>query len=400
MINRRGAELLAVPSERLLGTDWFSHFLPAATQEPVRSVFSTMMRGEISGADYYENQIVTAKGDLLFMAWNNVILRDAEGHPIGTLSSGEDITARKHAEEALRSINAELEVGVAARTQELQDSNRHLQQTLETLKVTQDELIQSEKMASLGALVAGVAHELNTPLGNSVTVCTTLKDDLESFAEHLNEGKLTKSRLNDFVERDLHGMQLLMRNLERANTLVGNFKRVATDQSSELRRRFDLAETVYEVVDTIYPQFKHTPHRMIVNIPNGIFLDSYPGPLGQVLTNLALNSLLHGFDATINGEVRIQAQRLDREQVRLSVSDNGKGISPDHMGRIFDPFFTTRLGQGGSGLGLHIVYNIIEKTLGGHISVHSNPGIETTFAVEIPVNAPVIGGPLASPDKD
>lgn len=390
MINRRGAEILALPVDQLIGADWFGNFLPPDVQPRVREVFAQIMRGEVQSIEYYENTIINARGENIYVAWYNAILHDEDGKVIGTLSSGEDITERKRATDALHALNSDLERRVGERTREIENTNRELRGTLDTLRVTQNELVQREKLASLGSLVAGIAHELNTPLGNSVTIGSSLKDEVNSFVKIVAAGKLTRQQLDGFLEHTDHGLELLMRSLYRASTLVGNFKQVATDQSSEIKRRFDLRETVAQTVETIAPRFKHTPHRIEVDIPEGISMESYPGPLGQIITNLGLNALIHGFDNAMSGVVRITAIKTPDDRVVLRVADNGKGIPAENLNKIFDPFFTTKMGQGGSGLGLHIVYNIVTHTFGGHIQVSSKPQVETEFSIDIPQHAPTI----------
>ena len=326
---------------------------------------------------------------MIKMAWNNAVVRDADGRPVGVLSCGEDITERKQAQEALHKLTLELERRVAERTAELERSNRELHDTLTRLQHTQDELLQREKLASLGSLVAGIAHELNTPLGNGVMVTTSLLEEFKEFEAKFAAQSLTRREMNSFVERLQHGLGILLRNLDRAHALVGNFKSVAVDQSSEGRRSFDLAETIKAVVETLQPQFKHTPHRIEVDIPAGILVDSYPGPLGQVVTNLLLNSLIHGFDDSMQGIARVKARTSDPDHVALVFSDNGRGIPAANLKRIYDPFFTTKLGQGGSGLGLHIVYNLVNRVLGGSIRVESEPGQGACFEIALPRVAPV-----------
>jgi PAS domain S-box-containing protein len=294
---------------------------------------------------------------------------------------------RNEDEAALVSLNSELEQRVRQRTQEISDANAQLRDTLATLQVAQGELLRSEKLSSLGALVAGVAHELNTPLGNSLTVATTLADRLREFNREFESGSLRRSALSDFLAFNHQASGILTSSLLKASELITHFKQVAVDQTSAQRRPFDLAEVVGNVVLTLQPQFKATPHRIAVEIPPDISLDSFPGPLGQVLTNLVNNALLHGFHDIAAGRVCISAERVD-DQVRLRVSDNGRGIPPEHLSRVFDPFFTTRLGQGGSGLGLHIVYSIVTRVLGGRIMLTSQPGEGTTFNLELPLVAP------------
>ncbi len=285
-----------------------------------------------------------------------------------------DITLRHEVEQRMAQLNSELEARVAARTSELERA--------------QDELIRAEKLASLGALVAGIAHELNTPIGNSVTVASTLHERTAEFAETVAQGSLRRSALNAYLETARTASDLLLRSLDQARTLVASFKQVAVDQTSDQRRRFDLHEVVEEVLTTLSPTIRKTPIRVTMDIPEGIVLDSYPGPLGQVITNFITNSLIHAFEGHNEGSVIVRAGLPEHGQVVMTVQDDGVGIAEEHFRHIFDPFFTTKLGQGGSGLGLHIVYNIVTRVLGGRISLDSQLGKGTTFMLTMPLSAP------------
>jgi PAS domain S-box-containing protein len=300
----------------------------------------------------------------------------------------QDITARKRAEAKIHQLNQELEQRVANRTLQLAESNGQLQEALTTLQHAQSGLVRSEKLASLGSLVAGIAHELNTPLGNSLTVATALADTTRDFLAEVEGGQIRRSVLNRYLRQAAEATELLSRNLFRASDLITHFKQVAVDQTSAHRRVFDLKENIEEIVLTLQPQFKHTPHRIEIDVPASTQLDSYPGSLGQVITNLTLNALIHGLQDQPDGVIRIHAVPLGADRVQIAVSDNGCGIPPKHLPRIFDPFFTTRLGQGGSGLGLHIVYSIVTRTLGGFVDTHSVVGQGTTFTIDIPLQAP------------
>jgi len=295
--------------------------------------------------------------------------------------------ARRQAEEATRRLNMELEDRVEQRTQELAKSYTQLKEAFATIERAQEELVRSEKLASLGSLVAGVAHELNTPLGNSLTVATTLAERTHAFQKEMDGGALRRSALSEFIQAAAQASDLLTRNLFKASDLITHFKQVAVDQAGGQRRRFDLAEMVQEILVTLQPQFKKTPHHIELAIPTGIMMDGYPGPLGQVITNLVSNALLHGFDGVEAGTVTIKAMQGDGD-VQLSVADDGCGIPTEHQAKVFDPFFTTRLGQGGSGLGMHIVYSIVTRVLGGRIMLASQPGKGTTLTMNLPLVAP------------
>jgi signal transduction histidine kinase len=234
-------------------------------------------------------------------------------------------------------------------------------------------------------LIAGVSHEMNTPLGNSLTVGSTLHDELTSFEEEVETGKISKYRLKEF-NQNLHvGLDLLLRNLARAIDQIVHFRQVSVDQASERRRTFELRAIVDDNVSVLQPQFTHTPHKVVVDVPNGIVMDSYPGAIGQIIANLAMNALVHGFSKDMEGVVLISAKLQGLSHVQITCTDNGTGIPNENLNRIFDPFFTTRMGQGGSGLGLNIVSNIVTLTLGGSIHVESEIGGNTTFTVIIPL---------------
>lgn len=295
---------------------------------------------------------------------------------------------RRRDEDALRELNTDLESRVEKRTAELEQSNRQLMDALHTLGLAQEELVRSEKLASLGSLVAGVAHELNTPLGNSVTVATAFSEKVQSFTAAVDTGDLRRSSLHSFLEQADMAMKMLTKNLFKASELITHFKQVAVDQTSAQRRPFDLAEVLEEVVMTLQPQVKNSTTRIKLLAPPSIAMDSFPGPLGQVVTNLISNALIHGLaERADGGLVNIEAQQQG-SMVRLTVSDNGTGIAEELQSRVFDPFFTTRLGKGGSGLGLHIVYSIVTRVLGGKIEIQSAPGIGTAFIIDIPLIAP------------
>ncbi len=241
-------------------------------------------------------------------------------------------------------------------------------------------------MAALGGLVAGVAHELNTPLGNSLLAASALIDHTQGFERDSALG-IKRSNLDTFVAEVKQAGAIVMRNLQRAGELVASFKQVAVDRASAQAREFLLDEVVGEIMLTLWPSLKKSGVAITHDVPQGIVMLSYPGPLGQVITNLINNAVLHGFDGRQGGAVHVAARRLENDWVELTVRDDGLGIAPEILGRIYDPFFTTKLGRGGSGLGLNIVYNMVHGVLGGRIAAASELGKGACFTVTLPLTS-------------
>ncbi|MFP5517904.1 MAG: sensor histidine kinase [Alphaproteobacteria bacterium] len=302
-------------------------------------------------------------------------------------------TLKQHAAERLEFIERQarqmelIEEIVAKRTEELTAA-------LETLKRTQNELIRSEKLAALGGMVAAIAHEINTPVGSGLTVATTLSEKITEFQAILQGKELRRSVIRDYSDSFGTASRLLVGNLLRASELIGRFKRVAVDRTGELRRRFELDVVCGEVVAMLRPTYRHSPVSIDLKLPGGVVMDSFPGALGQVLTNLMTNAMLHAFaDARAAGSIAIGATlEEDGRHVTLTVADDGAGIPAAVLPRIFDPFFTTKLGSGGSGLGLHIVYAIVTRVLGGAVAVESQAGQGTRFSIVLPLAAPQQSG--------
>jgi two-component system NtrC family sensor kinase len=269
-------------------------------------------------------------------------------------------------------------------------SARQTAQALQDLRQTQESLLQAERLASLGSLVAGVAHEINTPVGIALTSASVLKSATDDIQTAVATTGLKKSDVMRYLDTAAESARLIMNNAYRAAHLIHSFKQIAVDQTSEVRRPFALQEYVEEIVSSLQPKLKKTPIQLILNCPPEIVLDSYPGAFAQVITNLILNCVEHAFDPEAPGQIRISA-RLDGEIVELHVADDGKGIPPQALDRIFEPFFTTRRGQGGTGLGLNIVYNLIVKQFAGTIAVSSTLGHGTHFTLRIPRVTPQDG---------
>lgn len=291
-----------------------------------------------------------------------------------------DITERKEADRQLQELNLTLETRVAERTAELT-------RTLEHLKQAQQELIQSEKLASLGSLVAGVAHELNTPLGNALMVSSTLAEAHGDISQKLVSG-LTRSALDEFLSTVHEGAGMLSRNLTRAADLVSSFKQVAVDQSNHQRRQFGLRDILTEVEIIMAPSLRKAHVSLNCSLQENVTLDSFPGALTQALMILISNSITHAFENHDNPQMSISASTPQAGRVQIEVQDNGSGIAQSNLGRIFEPFYTTKLGKGGSGLGLHIFYNVVTGTLGGKVHVASTEGQGTRMLIDIPLTAP------------
>lgn len=284
-----------------------------------------------------------------------------------------DITERKRAEEELRELNESLEKRVEDRTEELRRAMR--------------QIVESEKLASLGSLVAGVAHELNTPIGNIVMMASTLGDTVVELSDAASGGKLTRSQLRKGAEESRSASELIVRSALRASELIDSFKKVAVDQTSQRRRQFDLRVTVGDILQTMGTLIRHAKVRSELRIPEGIAMDSYPGDLEQVFNNLIMNSIHHGFEGRNGGQIVIDASCSDGT-VNIEYHDDGVGIAPELHSKVFDPFYTTKLGQGGSGLGMFIVHNLVHGPLKGAIEISSALGEGVTFHISLPAVTP------------
>ena len=274
---------------------------------------------------------------------------------------------------------------------ELQRHRANLQQLVEArtaeLKRAEQELVRRDKLAALGTLVAGVAHELNTPIGNSLMMVSTMSDHTAGLANRLEHG-LRRSELETYVNQALEADVVLLRNLNRAASLISSFKQIAVDAPDAQRRQFALHSLVSETLAPLLAAARPPRPRLVQDISPSLQMDSYPGPLGQALSNLFDNCLVHAFPDSA-GTITVAARpAAEAGWILLSVADNGVGIAPDNLRRIFDPFFTTRLGAS-SGLGLHIVHNIVTGVLGGEIEVDSSPARGAAFTMRLPLVAPL-----------
>jgi signal transduction histidine kinase len=273
---------------------------------------------------------------------------------------------------------------IGRRERALRRSKDRADSALTELQKAQSDLIQAEKLASLGQLVAGIAHEINTPLGVALTTSTLLGEESKRFGEAAGSGKLPRSALERFVQRMGEGSQMLYANLTRAADLVHSFKQVAADQASGDRREFEMSGWLQDLLTSLSPVVRKTRHEIATDCPPGIVLDSYPGALGQVITNLITNAVAHAYDKDEAGKLSISVSQPGDDTVRIVFADDGKGIPPENQKKVFDPFFTTGRSTGSTGLGLHIVFNLVTSRLHGRIDLQSRPGKGTRFVIDLP----------------
>jgi signal transduction histidine kinase len=303
--------------------------------------------------------------------------------------------ARDEIGEMARSVAVFRENAIAKRKaeNELRASKERAEKALDDLREAQQNLIAAEKLAALGGLVAGVAHEVNNPIGISLTVASSFARRCDDFAKEVGAGPLRRSRLDEFLEGGRDAANQLVSNLQRAGELVQSFKQVAVDRSHADRRPFDLRESTDQIIASLRPVLKKSQIALTVDVPSGITMDSYPGSYGQVLTNLFLNSVIHAFPDGRAGSVIVEARQV-RDDVDIFVSDDGVGMSDEIQRRALDPFFTTRRNEGGTGLGLHIIFNLVTQQLGGRLTFESRLGWGTRFRISIPRVAPGASPPM------
>jgi signal transduction histidine kinase len=287
----------------------------------------------------------------------------------------------------LERLNNQLTRDIAEREraeQQLQAINQELSDSLTKLKFAQDKLIQQERLASLGGLVSGVVHEINTPIGIGITASTFIMEQVRKMETFVNEGTIDEARLRKFLKTVYEGSAMISKNLSRAGDLVINFKQVSVDQASEKPRKIIVDEYIRDVLSSLSMEYKQSGHRIEVNCPPDLIFDSRPGALAQIITNFVLNAHIHAFEFMEQGTLVFDV-KTDGDVLELTCTDNGKGMDEEAVRQIFDPFYTTRREQGGSGLGLFVVYNLVTQALNGSIDCKSRPGFGTTFSVRVPL---------------
>ncbi|MGH6740166.1 MAG: sensor histidine kinase, partial [Bradyrhizobium sp.] len=296
-------------------------------------------------------------------------------------------TARDEVGAMARAVEVFRENAIAKRRteDELRSSKEKAESALLELNTAQQNLIDAERLAALGGLVAGVAHEVNNPIGISLTVASSFARRSEMFEAELNAGGgLRRSQLEEYVRSSRDAAQQLVANLHRAGELIQSFKQVAVDRSHAERRQFSLGEATDQIIASLRPVLKRAPIELTVDVPEGLVINGYPGSYGQILTNLFLNAVNHAFGDGRSGSISISARARGHDDIEIIFADSGAGMTPDVQRQAFDPFFTTRRDEGGTGLGLHIVYNLVTQQLGGRMMLESRLGQGTTFRIIMP----------------
>jgi PAS domain S-box-containing protein len=379
-INHRLTEICGISIENHLGRT-VRDCVPALADAVEGIVRSIMDTGEpVIGIEVAGQRADQTEERFWITYWHP--LRSPSGEIIGVNVAAEEITERKRAEAALQ-----------ASERELRRARDAAEAALRNLQQTQNFLIEAEKLAALGRLVAGVAHEINTPVGTCLTVASALELKTAAFAVDVAQGDLKRSRWNEFLGSSREASSQLVANLNHAAELVQSFKQVATDRNYANQRIFDLGELTDQIAMSLRPGLGGQNLALNVQCQSNLTMDSYPGPYGQMLTNLFLNSVAHAFPDGSGGIVDIRVRASGNDNVEVVFSDDGCGMNLDVKRQAFDPFFTTRRDQGGTGLGLHIVHNIVTNCLGGRLKLDSEPGEGTKIRIILPRLAPAAPSP-------
>jgi len=383
----------------------------AAMAGMIEHLSSSMRERERLAYDRFENTLGDLYAGIAIAVVLSVLISILVGlaiarsivRPLRGLMNTMDAIVSGHYAQTVDDLNAHDEIGDMARAVEvfranaiakrqaeidLKASKEHAEDALRDLQDAQRSLIEAEKFAALGGLVAGVAHEVNNPVGISLTVASSFARRCAQFSDEIRDGAVRRSKLEEFVAGSHEAAKQLVTNLNRAADLIQSFKQVAVDRSDAERRVFNLREATEQMMVSLRPALKHSLVWLSVDVPEEISLKSYPGPYGQVLTNLVLNALTHAFPDKRAGTLRLSARKLGTEQVEIEFADDGVGMSEEVQRRAFEPFFTTRRNRGGTGLGLHIVYNLVTRRLGGTLRLESQPGHGTVFRIRLPLAAP------------
>ena len=406
--NPAATTLFGYTEREMLGKPVIMLFPPERVEEELR-IIARIRDGKI--VDSFDTVRIRKDGTQINVSVTVSPIFDEHGRVIGASKICRDISERKKMEQRQQSLTASLDTKVAAlvrsetalqqlndnlerqvreRVEQYEIANRELAESLRKLSIAQNELVDQERLSSLGAMVAGISHELNTPIGNALLLTSSLEENAEEMLKLLQEPKVNKQQLSDMLVRSRDMGNLAMKSISAAAGLVKSFKQVAVDQASEHRREFNLCQVVSDIISTIMATHKRDAGRWEISnlVSPGVICDSYPGPLGQIVSNVVQNAIVHGFDGRTGGKIEITCKAGAHDTILLKFADNGKGIAENALCHIFDPFYTTRLGQGGSGLGLAVCYRIATTILGGNIKAASRLDDGATFTLSFPRSAP------------
>ena len=380
--NESTCKILGYTQQELSGIS-YREYTDALTSEKMYKIFNKVYKSgkPVKVMDY---GIIRKDGTTRILSMSTSLICDSSGAAIGFRGIARDDTDRKLAEEKIRRMNDELENRVAKRTTELNEVNAALKKSLETVQATQDRMVETEKMVALGSLVAGIAHEINTPVGIGVTAASLLDERTQKILGLYDSGAVKRSDFESYLKAAAESSTYILSNLRRAADLIHSFKQVATDQSNEDCRKFKIREYFENVLLSLRPKLKMTDHDIRLDCPENLVINSSPGAFSQLLTNLVMNSLVHGFNGINKGEIGIAVSEAEGF-IRIQYGDNGKGMDEETLKNIYNPFFTTKRSNGGTGLGMHIVYNLVTQKLGGQISAESRIEEGTLFDIRIPL---------------
>lgn len=376
LVNSEVEKLLGVKGDKLLGKNWFDYFVnEEVTEDDKRDLLENVPDYEL---------VLTMQdgsGEERYLQWR--LVQDKDLHRV--MCFGVDVTELTNTENALISLNQKLEQKVQERTQSLEAANSELSTTLNQLEDTQESLIEAEKMASLGGLVGGVAHEINTPLGISVTATSFIDDKVKVLKNGFETGNLSKNQFSAALDSLTESTHILTSNLSRAEQLVSSFKQVAVDQSSQSIYSFNVKDNLEKVLLSLSHELKVSQVKTHVTCPDNINIDSYPSGYIQIYTNLITNSIRHGFDEWDGDRDVFFDIHTEDNHLIINYRDTGKGIDAAVLGHIFEPFTTTKRGRGGSGLGANIIYNLVSRLLQGKIECLSKPNEGAEFRITVPL---------------
>ncbi|MEA5496233.1 hybrid sensor histidine kinase/response regulator [Limnoraphis robusta] len=356
--------------------------LDAAFKQPPDLILLDVMMPDMNGYEvlnYLKSEQRTQEIPIIFISALNEVNEQVKGLSMGAVDY---LTKPIHIQELLVRVKTHLSVYELQR--EVQQKNIDLTQALQHLQATQTQLIESEKMAALGRLVAGLSHEISTPVGIGITLASTLMNEAKELESNLQENRVKKIILDRHIERVKRMSTLLLENLQRAGNLIQSFQCVSVDQSYFEQQEFYLKSYIENVLLSLSPHLEKTGHRLRVQGEEDLKINSYPGAIAQIVTNLVMNSILHGYQPGEIGQLDFDIARQD-DRLIISYADDGCGIPEEYIGKIFEPFFTTARSYGGTGLGLHIIYNLVTQKLKGKISCESQVGAGTKFIFNLPI---------------